>query len=78
MVVCGLKRICIHHAAAAAAESLSRARIYNTMDCSPQDSSIYGVSQVNTRVACFFFLQGIFPTQGLNSPHLLGRQILFH
>ena len=66
MVVCGLKVICIHHAAAtaaaaAAAELLSCARLYNTMDCSPQDSSVYGISQVNTRVGCFFFLQGIFP-----------------
>ena len=37
MVVCVLKGICIHHAAAAtAAQSLSRARLYNTMDCTPE------------------------------------------
>ena len=42
----------------------------NPMDCSPPDSSVYGIFQSRTRVACHFLLQGIFPTQGLNL-HLL-------
>ena len=32
----------------------------------------------NTGVGCHFLLQGIFPTQGLNSGLLLGRWILNH
>ena len=39
------------------------------MDCSPPDSSVYGISQVRiTGVGCHFLLQGIFLTQGLNLP----------
>ena len=41
------------------------------MDCSPGGSSVYGDSPgKNTRVSYHALLQGIFPTQGLNS-HLL-------
>ena len=41
------------------------------MDCSLPGSSVHGDSpSKNTGVGCHFFLQGIFPTQGLN-PHLL-------
>ena len=32
----------------------------------------------NTQVGCHFLLQGIFPTQGLNTGLLHCRQILFH
>ena len=51
----------------------------DTMDCSPPGSSIQGDSPgKNTWVGCRALLQGIFPTQGLNSglPHC--RQILYH
>ena len=53
----------------------------NPMDCSPQrtGSSVHGDSPgKNTGVGCHAFLQGIFPTQGLNSglPHC--RQTLYH
>ena len=47
------------------------------MDCSPQGSSIYGVSPTkNIGVDCHGLLQGIFPPQGSNPglPHC--RQIL--
>ena len=37
------------------------------MDCSPPGSSVRGDSPgKNTGVGCRAFLQGIFPTQGLN------------
>ena len=37
------------------------------MDYGPPDSSIHGIFQAkNTRVGCYFLLQGIFPTQGSN------------
>ena len=42
------------------------------MDCSPPGSSVHGDSPgKNTGVGCHALLQGIFPTQGLNSglPH---------
>ena len=36
-------------------------------DCSPPGSSVYGILQVRIlEWGCHFFLQGIFPTQGLN------------
>ena len=52
----------------------------NPMDCSPQrtGSSVHGDSPgKNTGVGCHAFLQGIFPTQGLNPglPHCM--QILY-
>ena len=38
------------------------------MDCSPPGSSVHGDSPgKNTGVGCHALLQGIFPTQGLNS-----------
>ena len=49
------------------------------MDCSPPGSSVHGDSPgKNTGVGCHALLQGIFPTQGLNSglPHC--KQILYH
>ena len=46
--------------------------LWNTMDCSPQGSSVHGILQAkNTRVGCQALLQVIFPTQGLN-PGLSG------
>ena len=51
----------------------------NPMDCSLPCSSIHGIFPgKSTGVGCHFLLQGIFPTQGLNSgfPHC--RQILYH
>ena len=49
------------------------------MDCCPPGSSVHGdSSEKNTGVGCHAFLQGIFPTQGLNPglPHC--RWILYH
>ena len=41
------------------------------MDCSLSDSSVHGDSQgKNTGVGCHALLQGIFPTEGSNPPHL--------
>ena len=37
-----------------------------------------GFSGKNTEMSFPFFLQGIFLSQGLNLPLLLGRQILYH
>ena len=51
----------------------------NSMDCSPQGSSVHGESPgKNTGVGCHALLQGIFPTQGSNPglPHC--RWILYH
>jgi len=48
------------------------------MDCSSPDSSVYGDSpDKNTGVGCHALLQGIFPTQGLNSGLLHCRWILY-
>ena len=48
------------------------------MDCSPPGSSVHGDSPgKNTGVSCHAFLQGIFPTQGLNPGLLHCRQILY-
>ena len=54
------------------AESLqSCLALCHPVNCSPSGSSVHGILQVkNTRVSCHALLQGIFPTQGLNS-HLL-------
>ena len=49
------------------------------IDCSPPGSFVHGNSpDKNTRVGFHALLQGIFPTQGLNSglPHW--KQILYH
>ena len=49
------------------------------MDCSPPDSSVHRDSPgKHTRVGCHALLQGIFPTQGLNSGLLHCRWILYH
>ena len=42
----------------------------NTIDYSPPVSSIHGIFflRKNTRVGCYFLLQGIFLTQGWNTP----------
>ena len=48
------------------------------MDCSPPGSSVQGETPgKNTRVGCHAFLQGVFPTPGLNLglPH--HRQFLY-
>ena len=48
------------------------------MDCSPQGSSVHGISQARILgVGCHFLLRGIVQTQGLNPglPHC--RQILY-
>ena len=44
------------------------------MNCSPPGCSVHGILQA---VGCHFFLQGIFPTQGLNLCllHLLNWQV---
>ena len=49
------------------------------MDCSPPGCWVHGDSPgKNTGMGCHAFLQGIFPTQGLNPgvPHC--RKILYH
>ena len=46
--------------------------LHNPMDCSPPGSSIHGDSPgKNTEMGCLALLQGIFPTQGLNSGLLI-------
>ena len=51
----------------------------NPMDCSPPGSSVHVDSpDKNTGVDSQALLQGIFPTQGLNSGLLHCRQILYH
>ena len=48
---------------------------WDAMDCSPPAASVHGTSQVrNTAVGCYFLLQGIFSTKGLN-PGLLHWQV---
>ena len=50
----------------------------NTMDYGPSGTSVSGDSPgKNTGVGRHFFLQGIFPTQGLNLGLLHFRQILY-
>ena len=50
----------------------------NTMDCSPQGSSVHRDSPgKNTGVGCNALLQGIFPTQGSNPGLLHCRRILY-
>ena len=55
--------------------SQSSLTLCDPMDCSLQGSFVHGILQAkDTGVGCHFFLQGIFPTQGLNSsPELAGR-----
>ena len=49
-------------------------------DCSLSGSSVWNFSGKNTGVGCCFFLQGIFPTQGIcvSQVSCIGRQILYH
>ena len=50
----------------------------NPLDCSLLDSSVHGDSLgKNAGVGSHVLLQGIFPTQGLNSDYLHCRQILY-
>ena len=44
--------------------------LFDTMDCTAWLLCPWDSPGRNTEVSCHFFLQGIFPTQGLN-PHLL-------
>ena len=49
------------------------------MDCSPPGLlCLWDSPGKNTGVGCYFLLQGIFPTQGLNLGLLHCRQILYH
>ena len=50
------------------------------LDCSLSGSSVWNFSGKNTGVGCCFFLQGIFPTQGIcvSRVSCIGRQILYH
>ena len=48
------------------------------MDCGLLGSSVHSILQAeNTGVGCHLLLQGIFPTQGLNSGLLHCRQTLY-
>ena len=48
------------------------------MDCSPPGSSVHGIFQAKIlEWVAIFLLQGMFPTQGLNSHLLHCRQILY-
>ena len=59
------------------AESLSRVRLCNPMDCRPPGSSAHGDSPgKNTGVGLHALLQGILPTQGSNPGLHHCRQIL--
>ena len=56
----------------------SRTRLSNPTDCSPPGSSVPGILQgKNAGVGGHSLLQGIFPTQGLNSGLPQYRQIFF-
>ena len=58
---------------------LSHSVMSDPMVCSPPGSSVHGDSpDKNTGVGCHVLLQGIFPTQGLNSDLLHCRWILYH
>ena len=52
--------------------------VCNPVDCSPLGSSVHGILQARILEGCHFLLQGIFPTQGLNSGLLHCWQILYH
>ena len=60
------------------AQWLSHVWLCSPMDCNPPGSSVHGGSPgQNTGMGCHALLQGIFPTQGLNSGLLHCRQILY-
>ena len=49
------------------------------MDCSPQGSSVHGISQAGIlEWIAILFSRGIFPAQGWNPGLLVGRWILSH
>ena len=51
----------------------------NPMDCSSPGFPVSGISQARIlEWVALFFLQGIFPTRGLNPRLLLGRHIPYH
>ena len=53
--------------------------VFDPMNGSQPDSSVHGDSPgKNTGVSRHVLLQGIFPTQGLNSSLLHCREILYH
>ena len=58
------------------------ATLWEAMDCSLSGSCPWDFPGKHTRVACHFFLQGIFPTQGWNcndsSVSCIARWILYH
>ena len=56
----------------------SRPTLWDSMDCGPPGSSVHGK---NTGTGCHLYIQGIFPTQGLNPVFCVscsGGQILYH
>ena len=56
------------------AQSLSRVRLWDPVDCSPPGFSVHWISQVRvTGVGCHFLLEEIFPARELN-PSLLHWQ----
>ena len=64
--------------ASVSAQSLSRVRLCDPMDCSLPGSSVHGDSPgKNIRVGCHVLLQGIFLTQGSNPGLLSCREILY-
>ena len=53
---------------------LSYVWLCDPMGCSPPGSPVHWIFQAkNTEVSCYFLLQGIFPTQGLNPSFLHWR-----
>ena len=52
--------------------------LWDLMNCSPPGSSVHGISRENTGVGSHSLLQGIFPTQALNSGLLHCRRLLYH
>ena len=56
--------------------SFSHVQLCSPTDCSLPGTSVHGISQARILDGggCHFLLQGIFPTQGLNS-HLLDWQV---
>ena len=68
--VCVCVRVCMH--------AQLCPTLCDTIDCSPPDSSVHGISQARILGDCHFFLQGILPDPGtepksLVSPALAGK-----
>ena len=78
MSVCVCVCVCIYMCMHCAVLSLSvTSNFMQPHDCSPPGSSVHGNSLGrNTGVGCHALLQGIVPTQGLNSGLLHCRRIL--